>query len=88
MGIKRYCISFFPFLNKGPIVIYYIKMKILGFLFHYMTSRFSQTSAWEQGEITKDNETEKKREHSRPDPPRAPIAKTERVEETSKDSQR
>lgn len=63
-------------------------MKILGFLFHYMTSRFSQTSAWEQGEITKDNETEKKKEHSRPDPPRAPIAKTERVEETSKDSQR
>lgn len=68
-------------------MIYYIKIKILGFLFHYMTSRFSETSIWEQGEITKDNETEKKREH-RLDLPRAPIAKTGRVEETSKDSQR
>lgn len=39
-GIKSYCV-FFSFLNKGPIVTDYRKIKIPGYLFHDMTNRFS-----------------------------------------------
>ena len=39
-GIKNYC-AFFPFLNKGSVVIGYRKIKIPEFLFNYMTNRFS-----------------------------------------------
>lgn len=39
-GIKNYY-AFFPFLNKGSIVIDYRKIKIPEFLFNYLTNRFS-----------------------------------------------
>lgn len=39
-GIKNYY-AFFPFRNKGSIVIDYRKSKIPEFLFNCMTNRFS-----------------------------------------------
>lgn len=39
-GGSRAAVFLFPFLNKGPVLIDYRKVRIPGFLFHYMTSRF------------------------------------------------